>query len=947
MAFPIDANPVLAHMLIDGVMTDVTDDIRGSNESINITRGRRDIMGRMPPTTCDFMLNNGGELAADRGKYTDDNPLSPYFEKLPLYTQFRLVIPAAADGYFYAPGYDRPNYFVSADKAQLDITGDIDIMAEIDPASWFVPVRDMENSNRDRTIIMSKSGDTSTQFSWAFSISTYGQLCFTFSPTGNAGAGLTSNSASVPVATGRLAVRVTFDVNNGLGGYTSSFYTAPTIDGTWTLLSQTVNTTFGAAPIFSGTGNLEIGSGWGGTGLFTGWHTWSGKIYATRIYNGFFGSGGTLVAEANFRALGVGTEVFADGLGNTFTQLGTGSYVTSDAVRFWGELESLPQEWDSTGKDMYVRVHAADLIQRLQTSQTPLASPIYQNRIALNPKGYWTFQDGAGSTWASAASPNTKAASVKFVTFKADDDLPGSDGAAQFQNGGAFIRGEPRITSITGTASMLWFFKMGTLPVTTVQVISGQVTGSSTVKWWRLETDGSSFTIRAFAPDGTSLLTSSYLTGGVDMRNWISMRIELTTSGANIAWALAWVEVGASNFLGGSGTIAGSVGRFVGFTVNGSSNNTDMFIAHVVLDTATTSFVNDDFYNAANAYIGELFGDRYRRLCEQEGIVPELDGWYYETAPVGRQRVDTVLNNLYDGAAVDGGILVGSRRRGNALTYITRSRIGIAPKVTTLQHDTGSQLAATPKPTRDSNGVMNDITVSRPGGGSSRQVITSGRYGTDSIGTVLGGGEFNVATDEQTATIAGELASLGTDPGARFPNIMVMLQRQETLFASTIAQQLLTADVGRWLEITNMPAGQKPGPVEQLIQGYQETLSNKDFTLNFNGTSYTFWRNYLSNFSIARAQATATTCGAANSTATSLTFTTAAGSARWATAADLLGGVFVSFAIMIAGEMMTLTNVTGTTNVQTATVVRSVNAVIKNIPAGSPVTIYRITTAGR
>jgi hypothetical protein len=943
MAFPVDATPMIGEMLIDGVWTDVTDDMRGGSELVQISRGRRDIQGRIPPSTADFVINNGGEDPAARGKYTDDNPLSPYFEKLPIYTQFRVTVPTSADGYFYTPGFDEANYFVTADKAQLDITGDIDVRVEFNPSSFFIPV-ERAGSNRDRAILISKSGDIANQFSWVVSLSTYGQIGFSWSSLGASGGGITTSSASITM-TDRVAVRVTLDVNNGIGGHTFTFYTAPSIDGPWTVLSTAVSTISGGTSIYSGTGNLEIGAGWGGDNLFTDWHTWSGKIYAAQVYNGI---GGTLVADANFRAQGPGVEVFADGVGNTWTKIGDGGVITSDAVRCWLEIESFPQEWDSTGKDMLCRMHGADLIQRLQTSQTPLNSPLYDNRTALDTKGYWPFQDGTAATWAAAASRGTKPAQVKYVRFKAADDLPGSDGAVQFINGGAFIRGEPRITSITGTASMFWCFKMGTVPAVTVQIISGQVTGSSTVKWWRIETDGLSFTVRAFAPDGTSLLSAPVLIGSTSLLNWISMRLEITTNGVNLNWALAWLEVGAGeNFLGSSGSIGGSVGRFVGFTVNGSSNNTDMYLAHVAIDTKLTDFVKASFKDAFNAYDGELFGARFKRLAEQGGIIPELDGWHYDTEPCGPQKIDTVLNNLHDGAAVDGGILIGSRRRGNALTYVTRRRTQVSPYAVSLQHDTGSELAATPKPARDSVGVANDVTVTRPNGSSARRVITDGRFGTDSIGTVPGGGSYNVFTDAQADNIAGWLASLGTDPSARFPEITVALHRSQTLMGSALAQRILVTDVGRWVEITNMPAGQKPGPVEQIVQGYSEALGNKTWTITFNGTSYVPWRGYLANFTIARAAATDTVVSAASAVATSLTFTTAAGKPRWAVAADLLGGVFVPFDIIVAGEVMSLTNVTGTTNVQTATVVRSVNGVVKAITGGPKVQLNRVALAAR
>ena len=943
MSFPADANPVLGQIFVDGAWVDATSDIRGS-QAISIQRGRRDIQGRMPPTMCDFTLNNGGEVAANRGRWTDDNPMSPYFEKLPIYTPFRVVVPGSADGYYYAPGYDTTDYAFTADKAQLDITGDIDIMAEISPASWTVPSNSTTGGIAG-AVIASKTGVISSQYSWTFGITSNQRMFIIWSATGDSNAGF--NVRSQPfVQTDRMAIRVRLDVNNGGGGWTVTFYTAPSIDGTWTSIGTVSQA--GVTSVYSGTGNLEIGSGVGGTRIFSNYNTWSGKIYCFRLYNGFFGSGGTLVAEANFRGLGVGTTGWADGLGNTWS-VQNQAYVTSDAVRFWGEIEAFPQEWDSTGKDMLARVHAADLFQRLQTSQQQLESPIYANRIALDPSGYWTFEDGSDATQAGAASTLTQPATVSNARFKADDTLPGSNGSLGFQNGGAFIRGKARITSITGVAGASFFFKFGTLPITTVQIASFTTAGSPAL-WWRIETDGSSFTVRAFDLDGGSLLSSSILTGSIDLGEWVAMRLELTDNGANTDWALAWFQVGSSNFLGGSGSIVlSSPGRFSGFTVNGSASNTDMYLAHMMLDTNTVDFVNFDFAQAANGYIGERFADRFRRLCLAAGITPDLDGWEDDTDLVGRQRVDTLLNNLQRGADVDGGILVGSRRQGNTITYITRRRLQLAPYAITLQHNTGSHLSQTPKPVKDTTGVANDITVSRPGGGFSRYVVTDGRYGTDSIGPVPGGGEYDVVTDEDTSDIASWLGYVGTWPDARFPEIAVQLNRPETLFASTLGQQILVTDVGRWIEITNMPAGQKPGPVEQIAQGYREVLDNDIWSIVFNGTPYGPYRaGVIEDFIFPpRFAPVVTTVSAATATATSLTFNTVATSARWATAAEMPGGVFVAFDLMIAGERMTLTNITGTGTAQTATVTRSVNGVQKAISGNPLVKFYRTATFGR
>lgn len=930
MAWPGDDNPIVGEFFIDNAWVDISSNVRGADK-VNITRGKRDVQGVMPATMCDFTLNN-----AD-GDFTDDNPLSPYFELLPLYMPCRFTMPGSTDGYLYTTGYNDPNYVSTTDKAALDITGDIDLRAEISPAGWNYSGID---GVTQRAIIASKTGTVGSQVSWVFGIRGNGKIFFLWSASGAGANSTESNPITSP--TDRMAVRVTLDVNDGAGNKVITFYTSDSIDGSWTV-NRTI-TSAGTTSVFASTAPLEICSGNGGIGgSFSDTLTWSGKIYCVKVLSGI---GGSVVANADFRSRSVGDTSWSDGLGNTWTVNGD-AYVTSDAVRFWGEVENLPQEWDETGNDVFTRVHAGDILQRLNTSGTPLRSPIYANRIQVDPTGYWTFEDGADATRASAASRNTPSASVTNVRFKADDTLAGSDGCIQFDGAGAVIRGKTRVDTTTGTTSVLLFFKFGTLPATTVPIIFIGAAGSVAASW-RIETDGASFTIRAFNVEGTQLTAVATLIGAVTLTEWISMRLELTTSGANIEWALAWNEVAQDAILGNSGTVAGAPGRFVGWTIVGHASNTDMYLAHVVVDNATTDFSSADFVGAANGYIGESFAARFKRLCIANGITPDLDGWEHESALCGRQRVDTLLNTLNDGAKVDGGLLLGSRRQGNTITYITRERIQTAPYSVQLSHDGSSHLAKTPKPIKDSTGVKNDVTVTRPGGGDSRRVVTDGRYGTNAIGTVPDAQEVNVHTDDDTEPVAGWLASLGTWNEARVPEIAVALNRTETLFGSTIAKQILATDVGRWVSLIDMPVHQKPGPLDQIAQGYSETIDNKTWELKFNGTPYGPWRAGIIEglLAPARFSATNTTVNAATSTATSLTFVTAAGSSRWVTSADVPSTPF-PFDVLIAGERVTITDITGTTNTQTVTVTRSVNGIIKAISGDPQVQLFYVAPFGR
>lgn len=939
--------------LIDGTWTDVTSATRG-NGQVRIDRGRRDIQGSalLPPTTMDFVLNNGGEDPADRGRFTDDNPLSEYFELLPQYTQCRFSVSGAADHFMYLPGHDTINYARTADKAALDITGDIDMRIEVSPASWTMPHAD-DNFSIFMNMLAAKCGGAalSTQFSWAWRLTSEGTMCFTWSEDGD-GEGVNAFSAFsdvIPEPADRMALRVTLDVNNGAAGYTVVFYTSDSIDGSWTTLTTVTSAAAGTTSIFSSTGTLEVGAGGLGTGLFSNTKTYSGKIYAYELRSSI---AGTIVAEADFRALPFGNANFSDGLGNTW-EIRNGARVASDSIRFWGEIEDFPDEWDSTGKDMLCRVHAADLLSRLGAPNQPAHSPIYTTFIQQETASYWPYEDGSTATFASTATPGASKGTVLEVNFQAADDLPGSAGVAQFASGGALARGQARPTTVTGEAYALIMFRFPSAPATTVQIASYTMHGSNSY-WWRVETDGTNFLIKAFDSDGASLLSTSGSISGVDLTTHIVIRIKLVQDGANIDWELAWFQLATDTIWLMTGTFAGTVGVFSGYTVSGSSSNTDMFFSHVILDSTEINIGFDtSFLAAMNGFIGESFADRFRRVCAAIGVTADIDGWKFDTSRVGRQPIDTPLNILQDGADVDGGFLMGSRRAGNTLTYVTRSRVQTAPYVMSLAHNTSSHLATTPKPTRSPVGVRNDVTVHRPGGGYSRVVVTDGRYGTDAIGTVAAEETYNVYTDSGTDEIAGWLAALGTSGERRFPEISVGLHRQQTLTGSTIGQAVAACDLGRWAEITDLPAGQAPGPHEQIIQGYSEVHDNLTWMIVFNGTPYGPWRAgvFENGTEPLRFAASSTVLGTGvNSSATSIDFKTPDTSARWITSTEMSSAFPMQ--VMISGELLTLTALTGTTAsggfyTQTGTVTRSVNGIVKSLPINAVIQLKRILRFAR
>jgi hypothetical protein len=198
------------------------------------------------------------------------------------------------------------------DTASLDITGDIDIRIGVRLEDW--------TPGTNAATLASKYNSTGDNRSWTFAVNSDGTLLFRWSPDGTF-TGITNNSVSSTSAPGfadgsHHAVRVTLDVDNGLGNHVVTFHTAETIAGPWQQLGGTVIRA-GTTSIFSGNAAVEVGSINGGvTGAFAGQVMLNGDVTKFEVLNGI---NGTTVTSPDFTDEQPGTTVFVDAQGLTWT----------------------------------------------------------------------------------------------------------------------------------------------------------------------------------------------------------------------------------------------------------------------------------------------------------------------------------------------------------------------------------------------------------------------------------------------------------------------------------------------------------------------------------------------------------------------------------------------------------------------------------------------------
>lgn len=284
---------------------------------------------------------NMGTLAST---IVDDFEYTPNVENL-----YRLMAPAFFDSFqrSYPVGAAlvttgaSNSYASTPDNAALDITGDIDLIADFVSDTWPPPAD---------ASILAKYADSTNQRSYRLDIMTTGQIRITWSTNGTNNFSMLS-TVPVPATIGqRITIRATLDVDNGAAGRTARFYTASNIGGVFTELGSPVIVA-GVTSIFSGTSTLTVGGR--DSGMV---NRFTGKIFAARVRNGI---GGTIVANPSFVTQAPGTTNFVDSAGRTWTVQASASIEEYAPVigSTWGTADT-GQVWNlgtsSAGFAVYV-----------------------------------------------------------------------------------------------------------------------------------------------------------------------------------------------------------------------------------------------------------------------------------------------------------------------------------------------------------------------------------------------------------------------------------------------------------------------------------------------------------------------------------------------------------------------------------------------------------------
>jgi hypothetical protein len=246
-------------------------------------------------------------------------------------------------------------------------------------------------------------------------------------------------------------------------------------------------------------------------------------------------------------------------------------------------------------------------------------------------------------------------------------------------------------------------------------------------------------------------------------------------------------------------------------------------------------------------------------------------------------------------------------------------------------------------PTDDDQLLVNDVTATRREGSSAQVVKESGPLSVQAppngVGLYDAEVTVNAYEDGQLQNIAGWLVHLGTWDESRYPSVSVNLAGAG--FDAALIADATAVDIGDMISIDNPPSWLPPDLIELLVQGCTERITEFEWVLTWNTSPYGPYRTILLDDATYGRLAGEGHILTANITsgATSFQVTTGSGLPLWTTAA----GDF-PLDIIIGGEQMTVSSITGATSPQTFNIsARSVNGVVKAHSLGDEVKVYRPT----
>lgn len=852
---------VKGYLFYDGVWNDISNKMR-QTEPIKITRGADSEQGANSPTKGELVLDNRD------GTFSPRNPNSPLFDRIGRNTPMKIAVETGPP-YLFIPSESLffDSAIVAQDAAQMDFTGDADFRIELSCAGF---------QNFDFGIALgfaSRWEFDGNNRCWWWGRSQSGEMYFAWTEDGllHSTGGSVESTAKIPFFnTERVALRVTLDVDNGAGGWTIRFWYSNQIDGEWVELGDpVVDTTSGSTFIFNGNGDADIWVGAGAesipqTGGFA--EMVDGKVYAFQMRQGI--NGPLMVDFDAARDAEVGDTSFVDGSGLTWVTQEDAEF-RNEYVRLVGEIPSWPPNRDLSGNNKDVSIEPTGITRRLDAGNKPLESALFRYIRALpgQPIDCWPLTDGVQADGGANLVPGGSPMIVRIEDITVGEYLVNNERyewasgtiakwiepvgiPAEATNG--FITGECREDATAASSwAVDWFFSGINTDNTSFQCIdrTTPTTTDGTIVW-NIEPNPGSDSLQILravvTEDSSSLaLLENIVAPGIFDKKPHHIRLAVQPSGGT-----TFYDIYIDGQLRETGSMALSSTALRRTRVNWFFDSADEsgYPFGFVTYWGSNAPPAEDIYNAFSGFPGETSGERFNRLCIEQGVGPNINhfgpggagGELQFQQRMGTQGLKKIVNLFQDCADSDVGIFMETRED---LSVALRARSMLYNQAPRFTLDFSNGVISAPfKPVDDDKLTENDVIVQRVDGAFSQQVLTEGRMSVqdppDGVGRYDVSKALSLYRDDQTDSLAYWFLHMGTFDGLRYTKITVDLANPRVY---EMVHKILGADLGDKIRITNLPNEYGPDDVDLIIRGYDEEIGPSAWRITFNCSPGETW----------------------------------------------------------------------------------------------------------
>lgn len=588
--------------------------------------------------------------------------------------------------------------------------------------------------------------------------------------------------------------------------------------------------------------------------------------------------------------------------------------------RHTGYVDEWPTRWNDAGlKQMLAPITASGLTRRLAQGEI-LSSAIKRGVLTAGavPTAYWPCEDPSTATSLASALPGGLPMRISGTESLGNGQAAGSN-PLMTVNGTGLIRGT--VPTYSGTDwSVMWLVNIPSAPAGEQALMRWLTSGTYPI-WQLVLTPGSPATLQLRAYDtsfGEHLAdTGVSVTGTYAQQLWIEVTAEQV--GSDVNWAYTMWAAGSGT--GKTGTKTGVTAGTVTEVLFGNGAGADLLSGSVLghISAWDTTVVSLGAL-ASVGWAGETGPERFARVTAEEMVpatvaTPVTD----DVSTMGAPTSSTLLAQLREVETAEQGIVY-DEVDGSVALLIRELRFNQTPALTldVSQHQVGWPL----EPADDDQQIRNDVTSSRPGSTVGyRYQDTTSPCAVSTIGFYSTTRSVNLNNDVDLQFDAQFAVALGTVDDIRYPTVPIDLNRNPTLIPSW-----LNTNIGDRLQITHPPSVLTPDMIDLIVEGYTERLDTERWTAVLNTSSARPWNAFIvetGSGNQSRVDSGSSTLAAGvSSSATSLSVATALAGDLWVTGS-------VNFDIGIAGERMTVTNISGSSSPQTFTVTRSVNGVVK------------------